>query len=219
MALKAGAVRQKADRAVIGNVTKVNDANLSKIRVVTNQDGEKVLKGGYLYVINLELKGQRGGNDGNFYYLYRPEWFGATFDPETDFEPLTVTDEESGMSHTVSVTTLDRMYRQYVSDKKGVSALEALLASTPNGFAKLAETLDALTTEPTAKGVEQILKEVLAGVEVGYILQQRKDDDGTLTDKWNVQSFFGATDEGIEYITRSANSSKRRNPLVLTWDE
>jgi hypothetical protein len=204
MAFKAGSVDAKPDLACIGTVTKVGDAKLSK-------------KGVYS-VIALELKGQRAAFNATAFFIYRPEWFRTDFDPKTEIEDVTA-ELEDGSVVTTTRAQLMRQYCQRIQDKKNTSELEALMAGKPNGFAKLGEAFDGLTTEPTTEGVGQILKEHLSGAEVGYVLTQRKDEDGELMEQYNVQKFFPATDDGIEGMLRSASSSKRTRPIVITWDE
>jgi hypothetical protein len=67
--------------------------------------------------------------------------------------------------------------------------------------------------------VSDILRQYALGRDVGYLLTQRKDEDGTLMEQYNVSRFFPLTDEGLKNITEQAANPKRKTPLLTTWDE
>ncbi len=195
MALKAGTVQSMPDLACIGMVKSVGEAYLSE-------------KGVY-HVLPVEVTAKFGGRDGLFFFLFQPRWFAGKFEP-TDL----LKEDAKG--------TLYSMYRRYVAtevkrgDKKELSG--ALVALAGDEFPKLAAEFDALDTV-SEKDVEEAIRRYVVGRDVGYIMTQRKDEDGSLMEQYNIQRFFPLTDTEIKYVTEQAENKKRRQPLVVTWDE
>ncbi len=193
MALAAAGTIAKPDLFCLGSIKAVGDAYTSA-------------KGVY-EVLPIEIEGKFAGRDATFYLIYLNEFFSPTFDPN---ELLGSPEGEKFYG----------VYQKHVADKKGRATLQVIAGEN---FDTIAEELGKLE-EPTAKDITQILRSNLVGNEVGYVLQQgtEKDDEGNveLTDRYNVQYFFAASDEGIGAMEKAAkNPKRRRGNAVVTWDE
>lgn len=189
MALKAGSVVAMPDLACIGLVKKVGDAYLSQKEVY--------------HVIAIEVEAKFGGRDGLFFVCFEPRWFGASFDPT-----ILITEE----SHKPV------KYGMYCRTVNGVAKPSVLVSVLGEQFEAFGNEFNALEA-PSAKDVSDILRQYALGRDVGYILTQRKGEDGELMEQYNISRFFPLTDEGIKIISEQAKSAKRKTPLVITWDE
>lgn len=189
MALKAGSVLTLPDLACIGLVNKVGDAYLSE-------------KGVY-HVIPIEIKAKFAGRDGVFFLVFEPRWFGASFDPKE----LLAEEPRKPVKY--------GMYCRTCAGEARPSLLANILGDKFEAFAGEFDNLD----NPTADDVAEIFRTYAAGQDVGYIMAQRKDEDGKPMEQYNIQRFFDISDAGLAEITRQAQSEKRKTPLVITWDE
>lgn len=204
----AGQVPEMPDLACIGYVKKVGEVKLS----------EK----GVFHVLSLEIEGRYSGKDGTFFFIFEPRWFEKSFDPKTLIEE----DEAFNEAHAAEIKAgvvkrsgKNGIYRRYINDKTRPSVLQAICDGEDGSiFAEVAARFDALPAV-TPKDVENILREYLTGREVGYVMTQRTDDDGSLMDLYNIARFFPLTQSGLKAITEEANNPRRRKPLVVTWDE
>lgn len=157
---------------------------------------------GVYHVLPLEVKANYGGRDGMFFFLFQPRWFEQGFDPQD-----LLREEKAGKLYGV--------YRRQIADEARPSVLQAIMGEE---FDKLAEAFDD-APEATPEVIEEILREFLTGREVGYIMTQRKDEDGALTEQYNIQRFFPLDEETIKAVVEQSQNPKRRTPLVVTWDE
>lgn len=207
MAFKAAQVQELPDKACIGRITEVGDAYMSA-------------KGVY-GVLPISIEASFAGQNTTYYFLFRPEFFEPTFDPET----ILVTDYEDSEGNAVDGHKVYGMYKKFIHDESKTSVLVALTTNSddPDGFSRLAAAVDKLTPPVDLATVTQILQEHLLGREVGYVLSQRvdRDEDGNkvLTELYQVNYFFPVTSEGLESVLKSANSGRRKRPLVITWPE
>ncbi len=157
------------------------------------------------YVIPINVEGKFGGRDATFYFLFQPGWFEKDFDPA-----ILLKEDKKGKLYSA--------YRRFVNDESRVSALVALAGED---FDKLVTAFDELE-EVDENAVAEVLKQVLPGQDVGYILSQRYDMvDGKRvpTEMYNIGRWFLPSEEGIKAIQVEANNPKRRKSLVLTWEE
>ncbi len=202
MSLKAGTIPDMPDLACMGIVKKVGEVRLSN-------------KGVY-HVLPIEIEGKAGGRNGTYFFLFQPRWFGKTFDPaqlmDEDEAIRLETDPETGKKRTSALYT---MYRRYVNDEKKASALKCLAGENWNSMVGVFDGL----AEVNEKVIEQVLREFLTGNEVVYVMTQRTEDDGSLTEQYNIQRFVPATVEGAKSVVKESENPRRRRPLVITWDE
>ena len=181
--------------------------------------------------LEADTKRSPGGRDGTFYLSIMPEYFTADFAEKRlpDYAAVADKKEKSvGKSRffTYKNCVAQSNFRafiqaasgseiQYVGEGKKqeknvvVSPLLAGLGEFFNQF-----TLEA---QPGIEVVHGALAKVLTGRPIIYILKQSKEDDGELRDGYNVDGFYAATKDGIKAVTKSAESTKRKNPLILTW--
>lgn len=217
MALAAGKVREKPDLACVGRIKAVGEAKLSK--------------GEVYHVVAVEVEAYQAGQSGTFFFLFRPEWFKADFDPASILSTEYVKKGENGEAIPVNPeVVLDRVYRRHIAntthndDGKRTGAPAFLQAVTvdderPDGFEKLAAEFDQFTKKPPKpEEVQRIVAEHVLGREVGYICKQRKDD-GELTEQYNIDSFFSLTENEMKRLENSATNGKRRRKLLITWDQ
>ena len=200
MVFKAGAVPSMPDLACIGMIKKVGEVRLSN-------------KGVY-HVLPIEIEGTRGGKNGTYFFLFQPRWFEPNFDPAVllaEDEAIRQEVDEFGKKKNSSLYT---MYRRYIADEKNVSVLQALAG---DNWDAMAEAFDRQSNSDP-KTIEGILREYLTGNEVVYTMTQRTEDDGSLMDQYNISRFYPATEEGLKAVMESAKSSRRKRPLVITWD-
>lgn len=191
MALKAASVLALPDLACQGFIKKVGNVKLSD-------------KGVY-HVLPIEVEGKYAARDGVFFFIFEPRWFGASFDPEV------LKDELDSQGRPIK-------YRMYLSNINGEGRPSALVSLLHEDFEAFS---DELTEEdPTPEGIADLLREVLTGREVLYIMKQSKDSEtGALMDRYNIQSFYAPTTENVEYLQKQADNPKRKTPLVVTWEE
>lgn len=171
-------------------------------------------------VINLQGFGTIGG-ESKVYFLYRPEWFVAGFDPEKYYS------EFEGCKGAIFT------YGKNIANNDDISTLQGLcggsvqkLAIVMDALLELAERVNPMEQEDEfVKGVKELLEEILItrgfGKLVIYVLKQGKDQAGNRTKYYNVDSFAAAYDE--KAVTRSYNSKKSycdRNPekMVMAFD-
>lgn len=192
MPFKAASVLPLPDLACQGYISKVGNAKLSDKGVYHN--------------IPIEVKGRYAGRDGVFFFIFEPRWFGANFDPEVLENEL----DEKGrpMKH--------RFFMQNILGDEH-SKPSVLVSILGDDFEALSASLPE-DESPDPQVIADLLREALQGREVVYVMKQRKDD-GHLVDGYNIQSFYAPTDENIEYLEKQAANSKRKTPLVATWQE
>jgi hypothetical protein len=189
MALTAGVVPAMPDQACIGLVKKVGDVYLSA-------------KGVY-HVLPIEIEGKFSGRDGTFFFLFEPRWFHATFDPQVMLQ-----EGKDGQ-------TKYSLYRRMVNDASKPSVLQAILGDDFNAFAAEFDSLG----EPDEKQIADVIRRNASAKDVGYVLNQRTDEDKELMEQYNIKYFFPVTDEALaSMVEQSENHKRRRGPLVITWD-
>jgi hypothetical protein len=200
MALTAGEVQTKPDLAVVGMVKEVGAVALSK--------SEKA----YYYVlpIYIDAKFGQSGSTHVFYYLFRPEWFADGFDPRSLLDG-------SADAQTHFNFYLKNVYRK-ITNPQGErlnsaqpSVLQAILGDK---FTEFGDEF-APGMEPDETFVAAVIRKYITGLDVVYVLNQRKDQ-GELSEQYNVASF---TDDPDGLVRQSKNKNRKRGPLVITWDE
>jgi hypothetical protein len=193
MALKAGSVQALPDLACVGLVKKVGEAYLSE-------------KGVY-HVIPIEIEGKYAGRNGVFFLVFEPRWFSDGFDPEE------LVSERDAKGRPIK----HGMYRRTVADTAKPSVLQAMLGEDFDAFAA---NFDSKYEETEgAKAIGSIIRESLVGRDVLYVMKQRKEEDGTLTEQYNIQSFYTLNDDNLAYLAEQQNNERRKTPLQVTWDE
>lgn len=188
MALKAGSVLQLPDLACIGLVEAVDPAYLSQ-------------KGVY-HVLPIKIKGKFGARDGVFFFIFEPRWFGASFEA-TDL-----------LNEGTSGRTKYGMYCRNVNGEGRNAILPSVLGEEFENFAAEFDGLE----EPSGEEVGQIIRKYLVGRDVVYTMKQRTDEDGKLTEQYNIAGFFPYTDESLQYLVQQSQNENRKTPLVVTWD-
>lgn len=187
--------------AVIGRVSEVGEGKLS-----ASQN----------YVVQpVKLEGTGAGRNAAVYWLYRPDWLEAGFDPASLEQ---YGDEGRSMTH---------VYRRNIAVKGGISTLKGL-AGSDAAFGTLAGTIIGLS-DKSIVNVQNALREFLTvtneDVQIGYVLKQRKDKAGTdddgkaiyeLANGYEVNEFFFVTAENIKKLKQRAARSK--GEFVLTFD-
>ena len=188
MALKAASVPVLPDLACIGMVEKVDAAYLSK--------------NGVYHVLPLKIKSKYAGRDGVFFYIFEPRWFGANFNAS---ELLA----EGAAGRT--------KYGMYCRNVNGEGRNAILTSTLGDDFEAFAGEFEALE-EPSHTEVGEIVKKYLTGKDVVYVMKQRTDDDGKLTEQYNISGFYPYTQETLDYLVAQSENEKRKTPLVVTWD-
>jgi hypothetical protein len=138
-----------------------------------------------------------------FFLVFEPRWFGSDFDPKALLEEERQKPVKYGM------------YCRTVNGEAKPSVLAAILGEQFDAFAAEFDGLE----EPTAEDVEQIFRKYAAGVDVLYVMKQRKDEDGKPMEQYNITSFYPATEESITNLIEQSQNPKRKTPLTVTWDE
>jgi hypothetical protein len=187
MPLQAAEAIELPDLICRGYVEQVKDPYLSE-------------KGVY-HVLPINIKAIELGKDGTFFFLFRPEWFGSKFNPK------------SLLDGTEQGRRLYGNYRRFIADRQSKSVLTILAG---DNFDAIAAEFEA-NENPTPEEIAAVLKQYLTGNEVGYVMTQRKDSDGYLTDNYNIDRFFSLTDEDIDRVIRAAE--KRKKDTVVTWQD
>ncbi len=186
-----------------GKIPKMPD--LACLGVVKEVGDVYLSEKGVYYVIPVQIEGKYGGRDATFFFLFQPKWFERNFDPATLLK-----EDRKGK--------LYGAYRRFVNDESRVSALVALAGKE---FSALVEAFDGLE-KVDEKAVEEVLKQILPGQDVGYILTQRFDmaeGKRTPTEMYNIGRWFALDEAGLKAISVDANNPKRRKPLVMTWED
>jgi hypothetical protein len=201
MALTAGEVQSKPDLAVAGMVKEVGAVALSK--------SEKA----YYYVlpIYIDAKFGQSGSTHAFYFLFRPEWFAAGFDPHDLIDGSKDGEVRFGFYRRMVANRLTSKDGERLQSAQP-SVLQAILGDQ---FDKFAAEFDSLTGEPDETQVAALIRKYITGLDVVYVLNQRKDN-GELSEQYNVVSF---TDDPNGLVKQSQNKNRKRGPLVITWDE
>ena len=206
------AIPVRPDLAVIGTIKTVKNFEKSK------------KPNSPFYSAELEIEHSSkcpGGRDASYYLTLIPEFCTDDFDQQLQ----TLANAGKG-------TPASALYFVYSSNiaktggkdkegnqKPGRGALQVILQAD---FEKLGEVFAQfkVATPPSIEQLNQVFQKLLTGRNVGYVLRQRKEDDGeTLMDSYEVSYFFPATSAGIEGIKTSAGSKRRKSPLVLTWEQ
>jgi hypothetical protein len=193
MAFASTPIPELPDLACIGNIKKVGPVKKSE-----SSDYQ---------VLPFEIKSQYAGRDARFHLVFLPEFFAP------DFNPARHPDERQV-----------KVYRMHIAptvNSRGevtrTSTLMVLANSAePSGFDKLSAAVDQME-DIDPKAIEQLLNEFLSGAEVGYILRQRKDESGELTEQYEVDRFFVPDSQGLADIVE-ASKGRRKRPLVLTFE-
>ena len=211
MALPQAKIQELPDLACVGTIKEVGPVK---------SPGE----GKIYHTIQISIEGAAGGRDSSSVFCFQPEWFDQRFDGDA-LDNLAETDKAAGRQFGPYW-----MYCRTVAHEKGNATLQVLAQcngvgepADENGFAKLGEQFDAIKGTMDATTVQGILRDFLLGKEVGYVLSQatEKDADGNrkLLDKYQVNSFFVPSNEGMAYMVKQQSSNRRKRPLIVTWNE
>lgn len=193
-------VQKQPTLACVGTVDEVGDG--------------KVSESGLYVVQPFKLRAKTPGRNVSTNILYRPEWLNPNFDPNS-LEAADTEEDNSG-SRMLSV------YRRHINVKGGVSSLAGLSGSAA-GFKRLAHSLLNLTDEQKEQPavVSAMLRDFFTvkneGVDVGYILRQRRDQVGEneegkkiyeLANGYEVNEYFFPTAEKLKALRQRAERSK-----------
>jgi len=199
MALRMAEVPEKPDLICLGEVREVGEPKLSE--------------SGSLYYLPIEIQSAQAP-DATFYFLFRPEWFRADFDPSVlrqQDEQARKEAEDLGETPPPSQYAL---YCRFIAYQGQPAALQILAGDQ---FEKLASTFDQIPPDQiTPEIVAAVLREFLVGNEVGYILRQRRDrETRELTEYYGIHRLFPAE----RYKDYERPNPRRRHPAVVTWLE
>jgi len=196
MALKVALVQEKPDLACLGVVRDVGEPRETE-------------RGRY-WMLPIEIQSPQAP-DGTFFFLFQPRWFRSDFDPQLLREEDQQIQEEAKRLGETPPGSQYGMYCRYIAYERQPAALQILAGED---FNKLAAAFDQIPPDQvTPDLIREVLRESLVGKEVGYILRQRRDRDGQLTDFYGVDRLFPAQD----YKRYEQPSSRRRRPLIVTW--
>ena len=155
----------------------------------------KLTEKGVYFRLPIEIKGVGNGRDTRFGLLYAKHWLEPNFDPEKENDGT-----DAGRKRQI-------VYYNNIANKTGKAALQVLAGEK---FDAMADHIQANSHSPT--DVAQAIAGAIVGQAVGYVLKQGKDEDGDLTDFYEVQRFFAATEENI-----ARQAKKNAKDYVVTW--
>lgn len=199
MSLSKATVAERPDLACIGSVQKVGE--------VKQSEGSK------FHNFAIELKGHFGAPDSTYYFTFQPRWFSRGFDPTI------LAGEDKVLKAANAKAGLAFLYAKNIAyaNAKKPGALEVLLG---DNFAAVASAFDQMEPqEVTAETVVNILREVIVGAEAGYVLRQKKDEEGNLADQYQLYYFFPTAEGILNSFSEAAANPRRKTPMVVTWDE
>lgn len=184
-----------------------------------------------LYSGELELAASTpGGRDAAYYMSIVPEFFTEDFDKGLDAlaaAPPKTPQSSLHWGYRTNVWATRKIKEKGKEDRKIQIAALPLLAGT-EGYAGIAAFSNKfkVATPPTLDAVhaeisKAIIRKDAKGnhVPIGYVLQQDKDEDDELLDRYKVAYFFTADAEGLTQLTKSRDSKRRKKPLVFTWEK
>jgi hypothetical protein len=206
MAAPQAKIQEMPDLVCVGTITEVSEAKAPA-------------EGKDYHTLTFDIEAAAGGRDTKYLLCFQPEWFDRKFDDKA-LEALAEKDQANNRDYGPYW-----MYGKTVNHQNGKTTLQTLAAckdafeSTEGSFDRLISKFSAVDGTMDGPTVQDILRNFLLGLEVGYVLRQRSDkqEDGSkvLTEQYQVNSFFVPDAKGMEYWTRS----KGRRPRIVTWNE
>lgn len=182
-----------------GSVLQLPD--LACIGMVEKVDNAYLSQKGVYHVLPLKIKGKYAGRDGVFFFIFEPRWFGASFEAHDLLEEGAAGRTKYGM------------YCRNVNGEGRNAILPSVIGEEFESFAN-----EFTNEDPSGEEVGEIVRKYLTGKDVVYVMKQRTDDDGKLTEQYNIAGFYPYTQESLDYLIEQSKNEKRKTPLVVTWD-